>query len=74
MHQLQPAWPPPTSVQGAGSVVQYRIITASLSDRFPSYKQKRMLQQTDKDTRLNELTTTERRKIKPNNQYGLPDD
>lgn len=66
MHPLQPAWPPPTSVQEVGSVVQYRIITASLSDRFPSYKQKRMLQQTDKDTRLNELTATERQSMQRN--------
>lgn len=60
MHLLQLAWPLPTSVQEVCSVVQYSIITASLSDRFPSYKQKRMLQQTDKDTELNELTATER--------------
>ena len=60
MQRLQPAWLPTTSILEVGSVVQYRIITASLSDRFPSYKQKRMLQQRDKDTGLNELTAKER--------------
>lgn len=63
MHPLQPAWHPPTSILEVGSVVQNRIITASLSDRYPSYKQKRMLQQTDKDTGLNELTAIERQRL-----------
>ena len=60
MHQILSAWLHPTSIPEVGSVVQYRIITASLSDRFPTYKQKRMLQQTDKDTGLNELTAIKR--------------